>query len=229
MDLSNMTWCPPMYVTLSMLATFGYPVLVLPVFLSRDVWNSFAPALIAVFPILGNLVVAYLLFADALRGAAIGGASIAPVAAGISVSQRPLLLASLVAFSVSTMGLIIATVRSRASDPRVRWTTPVGRRSVVVVISTVFVLTVPQATAASWIRPSTLLRLEKLPTALEFAAVIAGLMLILAVALVRGLVRSSRRAASANPFWVLQVRSLLLSSFVSLGVGVAAFLVHEKF
>ncbi len=218
-----------MYVTLSMLVTLVYPVLALPVLLSRVIWKSFAPALIGSFPILGNLVVAYLMLADAMRGAAIWNTTITPVAAGISDSQRPLILAAFVTLAVFTMGLLIAMRRSRSTNPSIERITPIGRRSAIVVGLLALILAVSQSVAPSWIASARVLRWEQLMVILNVAALVAGLVFFLALILVGRLVSSSRGVASESPVWFLHVGSLLLGSLLSVGVGMAALLVQTRF
>jgi hypothetical protein len=81
MDLSQMTWCPPPYVSLSLVAMMAYPLIFVGFCFEARSWRSPAPLLLTSLHL---LAIAYLGVRDALMGMARSGPL--PVRLGVFAS-----------------------------------------------------------------------------------------------------------------------------------------------
>jgi hypothetical protein len=91
MDFSgaDMTWCPPWYVSWSVLAMLLFPLLLIPVLRNRNAWLTPAPVLLVLLPLFHSTTLAFLVFRSDLLGMAIAGLDApAALAAGLADAYR---------------------------------------------------------------------------------------------------------------------------------------------
>jgi hypothetical protein len=122
MSLSNLTWCPPWYVSWSILGMLVLPLVMLPILRSRSLAVSEVPLLIGLTPLLHGCVLAYLGARSVFLGMAIAGID-SPVALSAGFADAH----GIVSFAASISGIILSvaivvvavrTHRSAAATPR---------------------------------------------------------------------------------------------------------------
>jgi len=114
MSLSNMTSCPPWYVSWSVLAMVMFPLVVFPILRKRGVSLSAAPMLLGLAPVFHGSLLAYLALRSVFLGMAIAGTE-SPVvlSAGFGDAQGILAFAAVISGIVLIVAIVIAARNSR--------------------------------------------------------------------------------------------------------------------
>jgi hypothetical protein len=115
-SLSNMTWCPPWYVSWSMLGMLVLPVVVFPILRSRSLSVSAVPMLIGLTPLFHGCLLAYLGVRSVFIGLTVAGTE-SPVvlSAGFGEAHRVLAFAAVISGIVLTLAIGIALHRRPSS------------------------------------------------------------------------------------------------------------------
>jgi hypothetical protein len=230
MSLSAVTWCPPFYVRLGIIATVLYPIFIWPVFRSRRLWISYAPALLASLPLLGNFVVSYMQLHDAVfYGAVAGSRSPIALAAGLSEAQAPLIHGAFVSLINSAIAVVIAIRRGPPKGMTVENVVLLGLRPARILVALGLASVAALFGATLWIGSSKPVQSEMFILALSAAAAGAGGLFIFAAAMAAWLARRSKRVEAQEFIRPVQLQSLLIISSLSVVVGVAAWTIGRKF
>ena len=161
-----MTWCPPWYVTWSVLGMLVFPLFVVPIFRQRGVWSTSAPFLLVLIPLFHATTLAYLGIRSVLMGMPRAGtASPIAVSAGLAEAHGVLVLGAV----FSTLVLVTASMTAalhRRRIPTTAVSTMTADRRTAVVATTPGLLLIGGVMAMSFImlKASPGLRMQMLGT-----------------------------------------------------------------
>jgi hypothetical protein len=229
MDMSGMVWCPPWYVTWSVLGMLLFPLFVAPIFRQRGVWSTIVPLLLVLIPLFHATTLAYLGIRSVLMAMPRAGTD-SPLAlsAGLGEAYGILLLGAIFSTLVLFTALVTAALYHRRASTTFVPAIATGRLASVVA-TTLGMLLIAGVMAISFITlnasPGVRSQLFSVVTG---GAIASGILTVVSLLLALSVARKSslQPAPGVGGFhWV----PLLTASTIVWGTGTASWLIQKWF
>lgn len=141
MSFSSVSWCPPWYVSWSILGMLVFPLVVIPALRKQTVSLSVSPMLIGLTPLFHGCVLAFLGLRSVFLGMTLAGSdSRVVLSAGLGEAQTVLIFAAVISAVVLIFAIVIAQRAAAQIGDQTCVTTGRGSATAISVVGAILVL-----------------------------------------------------------------------------------------